>query len=105
MQVNCYNKAMAVPLTKDEIIEFLNELNEWEYSEDGFLFKDFVFKDFDEAMAFINAVAAIAKELNHHPDMELHTYRHVTITLTTHDVEGLTKKDFEVASRIDALSF
>jgi 4a-hydroxytetrahydrobiopterin dehydratase len=55
---------------------------------------------FADAIAFVNRVAALAEELDHHPDI-LVEYRRVTLTLTTHDAGGLTGLDLELAARID----
>ena len=64
--------------------------------------KKFVFKDFREALAFTNAVGALAEGLEHHPDIRL-GYGEVTLSLSTHSVHGLTEKDFTLASRVDKL--
>lgn len=61
------------------------------------------FKDFTAALAFVNRVAALAEEVGHHPDIDIRWNR-VTLTLTTHDAGGLTRKDFDLAARLDALA-
>jgi 4a-hydroxytetrahydrobiopterin dehydratase len=63
--------------------------------------KEFVFKDFTEALRFVNRVGALAESEGHHPDIFLHQYKKVTITLWTHAVGGLTENDFIVAAKID----
>jgi 4a-hydroxytetrahydrobiopterin dehydratase len=60
------------------------------------------FKDFAEAMKFVNAVEKIAERANHHPDIDIR-WNKVTLTLTTHDEGGLTDKDFESARQFDQL--
>ena len=60
------------------------------------------FKDFEEAMAFVNRVAAVAEEVNHHPDIAI-SWNEVTLTQSTHAAGGLTEHDFALARRIDAL--
>lgn len=60
------------------------------------------FPDFARGMEFANAVARVAEEHNHHPDI-LVSYNTVTLALTTHDAGGLTEKDFLLASKIDQL--
>jgi len=56
--------------------------------------------DFDEAMAVVNEVAALAEEADHHPDIDIR-WNTVTLRLTTHSAGGLTSKDLELAARID----
>lgn len=64
--------------------------------------RDYEFGDFDEAMAFINRVADVARALDHHPDLS-NVYSRVGLTVSTHDAGGLTALDFEFARRVDAL--
>lgn len=73
----------------------------WDLHE-GKLKRRFIFKTFKEAVQFVNKIAEIAEEAAHHPEMEV-DYNKVQIKLWTHDVKGLTAKDFEVAKAIDAL--
>ena len=68
------------------------------------LVRDFKFKDFAEAMAFVNRVAEIAEQRNHHPDILVHGWNNVRLTLSTHSKGGLTELDFALAERIDTLS-
>ena len=65
------------------------------------LTKEFVFKNFAEAVRFINSVADISDARNHHPDIYLHDNRKLTITLYTHNVMAITKKDYNLANAID----
>jgi 4a-hydroxytetrahydrobiopterin dehydratase len=62
----------------------------------------FQFRDFSTAMEFVNAVARLAEQANHHPDIDIR-YNKVTLSLTTHDEGGLTEKDFELATKADQL--
>ncbi len=59
-------------------------------------------RDFAEAMAFVNAVAAVAEEVDHHPDITIRWNR-VTLELTSHDSGGVTDRDLALAERLDAL--
>ena len=89
-------------LSKREVSEFLNlHLKEWSYEKDA-IKRDFKFKSFVEAFAFMTSVALKAEKLNHHPDWS-NSYNKVTIVLTTHDANGLTLMDFDLASTIDLL--
>ncbi len=61
------------------------------------------FKDFAQAMAFMNAVAEVAERMNHHPEWT-NVYNRVNVRLTTHDAGGLTQLDFDLAQAMDALA-
>jgi 4a-hydroxytetrahydrobiopterin dehydratase len=65
--------------------------------------RTYQFKDFPAAIKFINAVARLAEQAWHHPDIDIR-WNKVTLTLTTHDASGLTKKDFVLARKFDRLS-
>jgi 4a-hydroxytetrahydrobiopterin dehydratase len=65
--------------------------------------RDLQFADFAEAMTFVNRVAELAEEANHHPDILVHGWNKVRLTLTTHAQGGLTDNDFQMARRIDGL--
>jgi 4a-hydroxytetrahydrobiopterin dehydratase len=67
------------------------------------LVHDYEFKDFAAAMAFVNQVADAAEEANHHPDILVHGWNKVRLTLTTHSAGGLTDNDHAMAERIDAI--
>ncbi|MHC4822820.1 MAG: 4a-hydroxytetrahydrobiopterin dehydratase [Planctomycetota bacterium] len=93
-------------LSHEEVDAGLQSLNEggavtW-VLQDAKLRKEIVFEDFDHAFGFMVKVAAIAEEMDHHPDWS-NVYHKVTIALHTHDVGGITEFDFELARRIDAL--
>ncbi len=65
---------------------------------------DLKFADFAEAMRFVNAVAAEAEAANHHPDILMHGWNRVRLSLTNHAQGGLTDADLALAGRIDALA-
>jgi 4a-hydroxytetrahydrobiopterin dehydratase len=71
--------------------------------EDSALVRDYEFEDFASAMAFVNRVADAAEAANHHPDILVHGWNKVRLTLTTHSEGGLTDNDFQMARRIDGL--
>jgi 4a-hydroxytetrahydrobiopterin dehydratase len=64
--------------------------------------KRYRFRDFAEAMAFVNAVAVVAERANHHPDIALHDYKDVTLRLWTHHDGGITSHDLALAAAIEA---
>lgn len=75
----------------------------WEVSADGNrLSQRFAFTDFKKAMVFVNAVAFLAEEENHHPDISI-SYRNVMLTLSTHAIGGLSENDFILARKIELL--
>ena len=65
--------------------------------------RTFQFKDFPAAIRFVDAVAELAEQAWHHPDIDIR-WNKVTLTLTTHDAGGLTKQDFVLARKFDGLS-
>ncbi|WP_353083748.1 4a-hydroxytetrahydrobiopterin dehydratase [Flavobacterium sp.] len=85
-----------------EIQEAMKTLNNWILYEDK-IKKQFQFKDFSEAIAFIVRIGILAEKQNHHPELH-NVYNKVTIELTTHDAGGLSDKDFLLARSIDAIS-
>jgi 4a-hydroxytetrahydrobiopterin dehydratase len=88
-------------LTEDAIVAELSGVPGWERSGDSIactVTRD----DFRGAMLFVGAVAFLAEEANHHPDIDIR-WNQVTLTLSTHSAGGLTANDFALARRIDAL--
>jgi len=71
--------------------------------ENESLIRDYEFKDFAAAMAFVNQVADAAEEANHHPDILVHGWNNVRLTLSTHSEGGVTDADRALAEQIDAL--
>jgi 4a-hydroxytetrahydrobiopterin dehydratase len=75
---------------------------DWRQEGDA-LVRDFEFKDFAGAMTFVNRVAEIAEQRNHHPDILVHGWNKVRLTLSTHTEGGVTDADHALAQQIDAL--
>lgn len=93
---------MAKRLTEQEIKERLIKLNTWSLSADAAeIRRDYALKNFSAALDFVNRVGAEAEGMDHHPDIFLHGYKVVTLTLTTHDAGGLTRLDFDLAAKIE----
>jgi len=91
------------PLSKEEVEKNLKQLKDWELSKDGHkISRNFHFKNFYETMAFVNAVAWIANQEDHHPDLEV-SYSDCRVHYNTHAVNGLTENDFICASKVDQL--
>lgn len=76
--------------------------SDWQREGDAIV-RDFEHDDFTAAIAFVNRVAAAAESAGHHPDILIHGFNRVRLTLSTHSAGGLTSKDFELASVIDRL--
>jgi 4a-hydroxytetrahydrobiopterin dehydratase len=89
--------------TTEQIAEKLTAFPGWSPGEDGQLHKEFVFKNFAQAMLFAAAVGHLAEAADHHPDLFIHGYRHVAISLMTHSEGSITQKDFDLIARIEAL--
>jgi 4a-hydroxytetrahydrobiopterin dehydratase len=87
--------------SESEILKKLESLHNWQL-KNGFLTKNFKFKDFSEAFGFMSRVALIAENINHHPDWS-GGYNTVIINLKTHDVDGITDKDFLFANAVEKL--
>ncbi len=77
--------------------------SEWRQEGDAIV-RDLKFDDFAQAIAFVNRVADAAEEANHHPDILVHGWNKVRLTLSTHSEGGLTDADFRMAQRIDQLT-
>jgi len=91
------------PLSEDKIGLLLKEINDWKInSEKTKISRHFSFKNFYKTMSFVNAIAWIANQENHHPDLEV-GYNYCVVKFTTHAIDGLTKNDFICAAKIDAL--
>ncbi|PSF38948.1 4a-hydroxytetrahydrobiopterin dehydratase [Aphanothece hegewaldii CCALA 016] len=90
------------PLTESEIQQQLRELPGWTRKNQQ-LQRTFMFKNFVEAIAFVNQLVEPTEKLQHHPDL-LILYNRVTITLSTHDANGLTQKDFDLAKIISKIA-
>jgi 4a-hydroxytetrahydrobiopterin dehydratase len=74
----------------------------WQVIDEHHLEKEFPFPDFAQALAFTNAVGAIAEEQGHHPDIHL-AWGKARITIWTHKIDGLTRSDFVLAAKIDRI--
>jgi 4a-hydroxytetrahydrobiopterin dehydratase len=93
---------MAERLTDDDVRQGL-EGSPWRREDDAIV-RDFQVADFAAAMAFVNAVAGLAEAANHHPDILIHGWNKVRLTLSTHSADGLTQSDLDLARGIDGLS-
>jgi 4a-hydroxytetrahydrobiopterin dehydratase len=90
-------------LLSDEEIRARLEGSGWK-REGELIVRDWEFKDFGEAIAFVNRVAALAEEANHHPDILVHGWNKVRLAVTNHSAGGLTDADFAIAGKVDQIS-
>ena len=90
---------MKEALNSAEIEEVLKTHPAWTL-EGGKLVRVWTFKDFVEAMKFVNRLAAVAEEAGHHPDIDVR-YNRVVLGLISHDAGGITARDAAMASRIE----
>ena len=88
-------------LTKTEVLVALKELHGWEYV-DATITTTYTFKDFKEAFSIMTYIAFECEIQGHHPNWS-NTYNTLTIKLNTHDVNGVTKKDFKLAHSIEKI--
>ena len=90
------------PLTSDQVAEYRTQTPDWDVLEgEKSILREFVFKNFKEALVFVNKVGELAEAEGHHPDIAIHDYKYVSITLSTHAIGGLSENDFIVAVKID----
>lgn len=89
-------------LTEEQINQNLAAAEGWRREGDEIV-REFKFADFKAAMAFVNRVAEEAEAMDHHPDILIHGWNNVRLSVTTHSEGGLTAKDFQLAEGINAL--
>ncbi|MCC6443827.1 MAG: 4a-hydroxytetrahydrobiopterin dehydratase [Armatimonadetes bacterium] len=88
------------PLTPEEIGPLLARLEGWQVEDHQKLIKAYPFKNFAQAVDFVNAVTPVAEEEGHHPDLYVR-WGEVKVFLWTHKIDGLTESDFIMAAKID----
>lgn len=102
---HCHNMSKGSPaLETSAVSALLVDLNgEWQCSDDAkMIHREFKFKNFYHTMAFVNAVAWIANQEDHHPDLVV-GYSKCQVNFSTHSVNGLSENDFICAAKVDAL--
>lgn len=93
------------PFTKEQAAEYLKETPGWRVLPDNLkIDREFKFKDFKEAMVFINKAGDLAESEGHHPDIHVF-YNRVRLELSTHSIGGLSENDFILAAKINQLQF
>src|SRR5690242_2051000 len=91
------------PLTSQKIAGLMKDLPEWQlHNHEKEIIRDFQFKNYYQTMAFVNAIAWIAHQENHHPDLEV-SYNKCRVHYSTHAIDGLSENDFICAAKVDAV--
>lgn len=90
-------------LTSEQYAPYLEQVPRWSVIKDKMIEREFVFKDFAEALQFVNDVGAIAEDEGHHPDLLIYSWNKVKISLWTHAIGGLSINDFIVATKVDRI--
>jgi 4a-hydroxytetrahydrobiopterin dehydratase len=91
-------------LSDEEIEQRLAGVEGWQRGDARSIVREWKLADFDSAIAFVNRVAELAQAADHHPDILLHGWNRVRLTLSTHSQGGLTDADFQLAGQIDGLT-
>jgi len=89
------------PLDEPTARSYLASLTGWSLADGKRISKEFTFKDFARALAFVNRVGAIAEAEGHHPDILLHSWNRVRLEIMTHAIGGLSENDFILAAKIE----
>ena len=95
-------KGGTPPLTLEEIKPLLSQLEGWRVEGSKKLVKSFRFKNWVQAIDFVNRISPVAEQEGHHPDLYVR-WGEVTVYLWTHKIDGLTESDFFMAAKIDRL--
>jgi 4a-hydroxytetrahydrobiopterin dehydratase len=90
-------------LSDSDVDERLQAVGEWRRGDGESIERELGFDDFAAAVAFVNRVAELAEQANHHPDILIHGWNKVRLTLSTHSEGGLTEADFKLAGQIEGL--
>lgn len=104
--VNCkiaIDKKQMKIFSIDEINNKLIELNSWQFINNT-IEKEFVLNDFRDSLAFAVKIGIEAEKMDHHPDLLLHGWNKVKVTLTTHSAGGVTENDIKLAQTIDKIT-
>lgn len=89
-------------LDQSEINQKLTGLKGWEF-KNNLIGKEYELKDFKDALGFVNKIGDKAEQMDHHPDIFLHDWNKVKITVSTHSAGGITENDFKLAEMIESL--
>ncbi|MDE1856512.1 MAG: 4a-hydroxytetrahydrobiopterin dehydratase [Candidatus Micrarchaeota archaeon] len=91
------------PMKLADAKRYLKQTGGWKLQGSKIIRRDLKFKDFSEAMKFVGKVAGLAEKEGHHPDIYVHSWNQVRLTLSTHAIKGLSENDFILAAKINRL--
>ncbi len=92
------------PMNIGEIAALLQDVEGWQQEGNIKIWREFIYKNFVQAVDFINRIADVAEYEDHHPDLFLHDYKYVRVELMTHAIKGLSRNDFIVAAKINEIA-
>lgn len=96
-------EGFGAALDKKTAADMMSQIEGWSFNDAGTeIYRDFGFKNYYQTIAFVNAIAWLAHQDNHHPDLEV-GYNHCLVRYTTHAVKGLSENDFICAAKVNAL--
>ena len=93
---------MPARLSKNEIRKYLRQIKKWKIKGKA-IERHYKFRNFIQAMKFVNKIAKLAEKEEHHPDILIYSWNHVKISTYTHSINGLSEYDFMLASKINRL--
>ncbi len=89
-------------LSKQEIEKMLSNITGWKFTDNS-ICKEFQLNDFKSALTFVNKIGDEAEKMDHHPDILIHSWNKVKVTISTHSAGGVTQNDFNLAKKIEGL--
>lgn len=89
-------------MTEEKVQELLKKVPDWSL-EEGKVVRKFQFKNFREAIDFVNKAAEIAETENHHPNISIYGWNKVKLTFSTHAIKGLSENDFIMAAKVNQI--
>ena len=96
-------EGITSPLSHAEVTKLFEQCKQWTLAEDSkSISRKFKFKNFYETMSFVNALAWIANQEDHHPDIHC-GYNYCTVVFTTHAIDGLSENDFICAAKVNTI--
>jgi 4a-hydroxytetrahydrobiopterin dehydratase len=103
--IPCEDKSLK-PFDRERAKEYMVDVKGWQLNDKEGVLKisrEFVFRDFVDALEFVNRVGDLAETEGHHPDILIHSWNKVLITLYTHSIEGLSENDYILAAKINEI--
>jgi len=99
---SCNSQEGCPAFTPEQVQAYISEVPDW-FSDDDTttIARTFHFNDFQDAIVFVNKVAGLAEKQRHHPNIFVHNFSKVTVSLTTRSIGGLSDNDFVMAAKID----